>query len=140
MGSDLYISIDRQYPNGYWSPLFEVPSSAIARGPVVNAFGEAPRDPWQIEEEGEDPRTYVPPERWRAMQDDPECPWCLDEPYWVRLIDGKEFVDIVREKRWQKLRSGAGCECSPDMRAYAALIESFLSEGVPVQVWAWHSQ
>ena len=142
MGSDLYISIDRQYPNGHWSHIFDGPSSAIARGSIVNAFGEEPREQWEIEEVGEDHRTYIPHERWRAMQEHPECPWRLDEPYWVRLIDGKEFVDIVREKRWQKLQDGdyADLECSPELRAYAALVESFLSEGVPVQVWAWHSQ
>jgi hypothetical protein len=142
MGSDLYISIERQWPNGHWSHLFEGPSDGLDRGIVVNAFGEGPREKWEIQEIGEDPRTYVPPERWLAMRDHPECPWHLDEPYWVRLIDGKEFVDIIREKRWQKLQDGdfGDLECSPELRAYAALVESLLSEGVPVQVWAWHSQ
>jgi hypothetical protein len=145
MGSYLYISIERQWPNGHWSYIFEGPSTALQRDiVVVAAFGDGPREEW----EDKDPRTYVPPERWREMQNHPECPWRLHEPYWVRLIDGKEFIDIVREKIWQKLPYGyfgisnadPNLECSPQLRAYAALVESLLNEGVPVQVWAWHSQ
>jgi hypothetical protein len=139
MGSDLYISIDRQYPNGHWSPLFDGPSRALARGPVVDAFGGAPREEW---EDGDpDLRDYVDPAKWREMAKHPECPWRLDEPYWVRCIEGAEFVAIVREKRWQKLQDGdfADCECSLDLRAFAALVEALLKE-VPVRVWAWHSQ
>jgi hypothetical protein len=140
MGSDLYISIERQYPNGYWSALFDGPSEALARGIVVDAFGECPRESW--DDADPDPREYVDPAKWREMAKHPECPWRLDEPYWVRCIEGAEFVAIVREKRWQKLQDGdfADLECSRDLCAFAALVESLLKESIPVRVWAWHSQ
>ena len=140
MGSNLYISIDRQNQggNGYWSALFDGPSRALDRGIVVDAFGDGPREDW----DDADPREYVDPAKWREMAKHPECPWRLDEPYWVRCIEGAEFVAIVREKRWQKLQDGdfADRECSPDLRAFTALVESLLNEGTPVRVWAWHSQ
>jgi hypothetical protein len=58
-------------------------------------------------------------------------------PYWVRKLPGKEFVAIVREKRWQKLQDGdfADRECTPELRAYAAMVESLLAEGIDVYVW-----
>ncbi len=138
MGSDLYISIDRQYPHGYWSSVFDGPSCALARWPIVDAFGDGPRESW----EDPDPREYIDPAEWRETAKHPECPWHRDEPYWVRLIEGAEFVAIIREKRWQKLRDGDyhDLECKPELRAYAALVESLLKEGVPVRVYAWHSQ
>ena len=54
----------------------------------------------------------------------------------------EEFVATVREKRWQRLQDGDyhDEECSPELRAVAAMVESFLGEGVPVRVWCWHSQ
>jgi hypothetical protein len=60
----------------------------------------------------------------------------------VRLIPGEEFVAIVREKRWQRLQDGDfhDVECSPELRAVAAMVDSFLKEDVPVQIWCWHSQ
>jgi len=139
MGSDLYISIERQYPNGNWFALFDGPSKALDRGIVVDAFGDGPREEWDDREKDE--REYVDPAKWREMAKHPECPWHLDEPYWVRCIEGAEFVAIVREKRWQKLQDGdfAYRECSPDLRAFAALVDALLQE-VPVRVWAWHSQ
>jgi len=138
MGSNLYISIDRKFPNGNWSELFDGPSRALDRGIVVDAFGDCIRNVW----EDPDPREYIDPAEWREMAKHPECPWRLDEPYWVRLIEGAEFVAIVREKRWQKLQDGdfSDRECTPDLRAFAALVESLLKEGIPVRVYAWCSQ
>ena len=128
MGSDLRISIDRQFPNGYWSSLFDGPSNAVERGPAVHVFG-------QSDEEG-DTREYVPREKVREMATHPECPWYRDElPYWVRYISGQEFVRIVRG--WAGVNSS---EFSPELRAWAALVESLLSEDVPVKVWCWESQ
>lgn len=76
------------------------------------------------------------------MQEHPECPWRLDEPYWVRLLDGQEFVDIVRERRWKTLQDGdyADLECGPELRGFATMVAALLAEGVRVRVWCWHSQ
>jgi hypothetical protein len=137
MGSDLYIAINRQFPNGYWEEIFTGPSAPLERGIVINAFGSAnPTD-------GEPTTDYVPKATWeKGVAKHPECPWRLDEPYWVRKITGQEFVAIVREKRWQKLQDGdfADHECGPLLRAYAALVESLLAENVAVVVFCWDSQ
>jgi hypothetical protein len=131
MGSDLYASVERQHPNGYWSAVTEYRTAALARGIVVDAFGDCDPDASMGKAGG-----YLTRAEWVAM------PWRLDEPYWVRLVPGEEFVAIVREKRWQHLQDGYyhDKECSPELRAVAAMVESFLTEGVPVRVWCWHSQ
>ena len=122
MGSDLYVSVT----TGSF-PLFRAGSCALERGIVVDAFeGDTHRvtaADW--------PRSLLAP-----------CPWD-EEAYWVRALPGAEFCTIVREKRWQKLQNGdfADKECSPDLRAIAALVESLLKDGVNnVRVWCWHSQ
>jgi|HubBroStandDraft_2_1064218.scaffolds.fasta_scaffold07412_12 hypothetical protein len=137
MGSDLYASVERQYPNGYWSTVTNYQTSALARGVVVCAFGDCDPDAPMGKAGG-----YLTHAEWVAMQDHEKCPWRLDEPYWVRLVPGEEFVTTVREKRWQRLQDGDyhDEECSPELRAVAAMVESFLVEGVPVRVWCWHSQ
>lgn len=137
MGSDLYASVERQHPNGYWSAVMQYRTCALARGIVVDAFGDCDPDAPMSRAGG-----YLTRAEWVDMQDHQECPWLLDEPYWVRLVPGEEFVAIVREKRWQRLQDGYyhDEECSPDLRAVAAMVDSFLAEGVPVRVWCWHSQ
>jgi hypothetical protein len=131
MGSDLYASVERQHPNGYWSAVTEFRTAALARGIVVDAFGDCDPDAPMGKASG-----YLTRAEWIAM------PWLSDYPYWVRLIPGEEFVATVREKRWQRLQDSDyhDEECSPDLRAVAAMVESFLEEGVPVRVWCWHSQ
>jgi hypothetical protein len=78
----------------------------------------------------------------RGRADHEDCPWRLDEPYWVRLLDGQTFVDIVHEKRWKTLQDGdfADVECSPELRAFAVKVGILLSEGLFVRVWCWDSQ
>ena len=139
MGSDLYIAIKTRHdvhpdhgPEDCWGTLFDGASTDLARGIVVDAFGG--RD-------GLDDGTYVTPSdriKWQMRSD---CPWD-EEAYWVRRLDGQVFCDIVREKRWQKLQNGdfADKECSPELRAYAAMVESLLKDGCQVRVWCWHSQ
>jgi len=137
MGSHLYISIDVRHPNTpgrdskYWGSLFDGPSQALARGSVVDAFGGEP----DLTGDG-----YLTRDEWMKQAKHPECPWRLDEPYWVRMILGPEFVAIIREKRWQKLQDGNDLECRAELRAFAAAVESLLSEGCDVEVYCWHSQ
>src|SRR5271154_3604544 len=100
MGSNLHISIDRQFPNGYWAHLFNG-RAVIDRGPVVDAFGDC--DP---EAPIRSAAGYLTHEQWVEEAKQCECPWYLDEPYWVRLVDGAEFASIIREKRWQQLQDG----------------------------------
>lgn len=142
MGSDLYISIDVQHDGGghrdpkVWSALWEGPSTDLARGSVVDAF----RD---FADRESDPRSgYLSGDEIRRMQEHPECPWRLDEPYWVRCLDGQEFVDIVRERRWKTLQDGdfADKQCGPELRGFAAMVAALLADGVHVRVWCWHSQ
>ena len=138
MGSNLYISVERQsIHNNNWFDLFDGPSAALDRGIVVDAFGN--EDP--EESIGREPG-YLSRERWLEMAKHPECPWRRSEPYWVRLIYGAEFSAIVREKRWQQLQDGdfSDLECSPQLRAFAALVESMLKDGICVRVYCWHSQ
>jgi hypothetical protein len=80
--------------------------------------------------------------------DRPECPWRLDSPYWIRQLSGAEFVAVVREKRWQTMKDDEDsiyiadpmAECSPELRGFAALVESLLAECCDVRVWCWESQ
>lgn len=140
MGSDLYISIDVRHDDvGHrdpkvWSTLWEGPSDALARGIVVDAFGDcADRET--------DPRTgYLSGKEIRARHED--CPWRLDDPYWVRAVSGQEFCDIIRERRWKTLQDGdfADIDCGPELKAFGALVADLLSNGVEVCVWCWHSQ
>lgn len=106
MGSDLYLNVEtRSGPSRseeHWGALFDGPSCALARGPVVDAFGTS------------------------------------DQLGWVRRIEGAEFVAIVREKRWQQ-SDWQNLECSADLRAFAALVESLLNDGLQVRVWCWNS-
>jgi hypothetical protein len=137
MGSDLYVSIEVGYQNATaWLALFKGRSMDLARGIIVDAFGDcADRE--------SDPRPgYLTGAEIRDRQDHDECPWKLDEPYWVRLVPGEEFASIVRDKRWRILQDGdlADLECGPELRAVAALVEALLVEGLPVRVWCWHSQ
>jgi hypothetical protein len=137
MGSDLYACVERQYPNGYWSTITRHQTCDLARGIVVYAFGDCDHDAEISKATG-----YVAPAEVIKMQQHEECPWRLDEPYWVRIISGEEFSAIVREKRWQKLQDGDfhDVECSPELRAVAAIVDSFLAEKIPVRVYCWHSQ
>jgi hypothetical protein len=135
MGSDLYISIDVQHDDKgrdpeVWSELWEGPSTALARGIVVDAFKSDSRS------------GYLSGDELRRMREHPDCPWRLDEPYWVRKLDGQEFVDIVRERRWKTLQDGdyADLECGPELRGFAAMVAALLADGVRVRVWCWHSQ
>ena len=142
MGSDLYISINVQHDDGghrdpkVWSSLWEGPSDGLARGVIVDAFGDC-------DDRECDPRPgYLSGAEVQRMQEHPECPWRLDEPYWVRLLDGQEFVAIVQERRWQSLQDGdfSDLECGPELRGFAAMMAELLAEGVRVRVWCWHSQ
>jgi hypothetical protein len=140
MGSDLYCSIERQYPNGYWSPLWCGRSHALARGIVVDAFGACDYNG----EQGLIPRLngYLTHAEQKEMAEkNYDCPWD-EEAYWVRQLSGAEFVRIIRDKDWQKLQDGNfhDVECNPQLRSFAALVESLLAENVPVRVWCWHSQ
>lgn len=126
MGSDLYLNVEtRSGPSRseeHWGALFDGPSCALARGTVVDAFGTS-------DQLGGTAAGYLTHDEWAKMAEHPECPWRLDEPYWVRCIEGVEFVAIVREN-----------ECSADLRAFAALVESLLNDGLQVRVWCWNSQ
>lgn len=150
MGSDLYVSIEVRHPNTphrdpkTWSELWEGPSQGLARGIVVEAFGHAPDDVtvarknvWRADADG-----YLTRAEWVKRAEHPECPWRLDEPYWVRCIPGQEFVAIVHEKRWQKLQDGdfKDTECSPELRCFAVMVDGLMAEGLDVRVWCWHSQ
>jgi hypothetical protein len=143
MGSNLYLSIDvrvttdpHRNPN-YWGSLFDGPSDGLDRGIVVDAFGDGDPETPIAKAPG-----YLTRAEWMKRAEHPECPWRLDEPYWVREIGGPEFVAIVREKRWQKLQDGDyhDTECSHELRAFAACVESLLADGCDVRVWCWHSQ
>jgi hypothetical protein len=105
------------------------------KGIVVDAFGS-------LTDEVASKPGYLSTAKFKEMQKHPECPWHLDEPYWVRMIPGEEFVDIVNMKRWQQLQDGdfADTECSPELCAVAALVARLLSADVRVRVWCWHSQ
>lgn len=132
MGSDLYLNVEYQNENGSWSSMFDGPSRPIDRGIVIYAFGDS-----DLEGPG-----YLTRGQWKVIAEHPECPWHLDNPYWVRWLEGQEFVSIVQEKRWQKLQDGdfADRECSPALRAYSALVQSLINEGLKVRVWCWESQ
>lgn len=138
MGSDLYISIETRRPGNTWGKLFEGPSTDVARGIVVDAFGttEQAMRP--------DARSlgYVGRKERDAMSAYAATPWLNADPYWVRLIPGEEFVAIIVEKRWQKRQDGdfADKECEPELRAFAVVVKNLLVEGLDVQVWCWHSQ
>jgi hypothetical protein len=60
----------------------------------------------------------------------------------VRRIDGAEFCDIIREKRWRTLKHCAdpNRECSPELRATAAMVKHLMTEGHHVRVTCWHQQ
>lgn len=149
MGSALYISVDVRHVNDprinpkHWAEMFEGPSKALERGTIVDAFGDCDPDAPIAKASG-----YLSHDEWKKMAEHPECPWRLDEPYWIRRVDGPEFVAIVREKRWQKLEDAdfrinspdPVRECSAELRAYAAMVESLLADGCEVHVWCWHSQ
>lgn len=139
MSSDLFAAV---VIDGHPRP-FHGSTHALARGPVVDAFGDCE----DRDERARKALGYLTPaeigEGESGYED--EVWWC--DPYWVRRIEGAEFVAIVREKRWQKIqRNPEGgfdfhdLECEPDLRALAALVESYLAEKLPVRVWCWHSQ
>lgn len=142
MGSHLYLNIevrhsnDPRYNQKNWSAIFDGPSRYLDKGVIVDAFGNSPDEPvGQLS-------GYLDASEWREMAEHPECPWRLDDPYWVRRIEGSEFVAIVREKRWQKLQDGDfhDLECTAELRAFAALVESLLNDKCDVEVYCWHSQ
>lgn len=83
---DLYISIERQFPNGRWSALFQGPSTALEPTDAIGAFGD-------YNPEYETDLEYIDPTKMREMQVHPRCPWRCQEPYWLRLISGQEFVN-----------------------------------------------
>lgn len=126
MGSDLYASVESQAPNGWWFTVHQ--GTDIARGPAVDFFGDI---------DGSRPGHLTPAE-WKKMQEHEECPWRLDEPYWVRLVPGDEFVRTVREQTW--LVEYPESEPKPHLRALAAMVESYIKDGISVRVWCWHSQ
>lgn len=138
MGADLYISVEVKYESGAWLSMWTGASTALARGIIVDAFG--------YPEEAEGPRAaelgYKSREEQQIIEQHPECPWPPGEPYWVRVIDGNEFSLIVSEQRWQKLQDGDfhDLDCGPELRAMASLVESLVTDDVPVRVWCWHSQ
>ena len=138
MGSDLYISIETQRPGNAWSKLFEGPSTDLARGVVVDAFGTSKQSMQP------DSKTlgYVAHTERDAMAAYAATPWLNDEPYWVRLIPGQTFVDIVRERRWRLLQDGDfhDTECSEELRGFAVMVDNMMDNGLDVRVWCWHSQ
>ncbi len=154
MGADLYISIDRRggtdpkvFDQAVWRTMFDGRSQALARGIIVEAFGTCGATPEEREENSpQNPvnhaEGYLTFPEWSHMQVHPECAWRLDEPYWVRRVDGREFVAIVREARWKTLEEGAFAdqEADVDLKAFAAMVESLLTAGCEVRVWCWHSQ
>jgi len=137
MGSDPYVSVECRRHGNHFGDLFEGPSTCLARGIVVDAFGDCDPESPIAQFPG-----YLTHAEWTKMQSHEECPWRLDEPYWVRKVTGAEFVGIVRERRWRTLQDGdfADTECDPELRAFAAMVESLLADGLDVNVWCWHSQ
>jgi hypothetical protein len=138
MGSDLYAQVEMQHPGGGWSELMQYQTCSLGRGSVVKPFGDSTylRDEEETKSEG-----YLTQDEIIERQQHEECPWRLDEPYWVRAVSGEEFSAIIREKRWKQYRYGEGInECLPELRAVAAMVESLLRDGFPVRVWCWESQ
>jgi hypothetical protein len=138
MGSDLYINIEVRHPRTpHWAPLFDGPSRALDRGIVVDAFGNSDPETPVGQKDG-----YLNHVEWTQRAEHPECPWRLDDPYWVRCVPGQEFVDIVRERRWQLLQNGDyhDVECSEELRGFAVMVDNLMTNGLDVRVWCWHSQ
>ncbi len=138
MGSDLYVSVECSYPaddGPRWWSMFEGGSTDLARGIVVDAFGDSYSE--RVEGDG-----YLRDDERAVERARPDCPWRDDAPYWIRLLDGQVFSNIVREKRWQKLQDGdfTRLECKAELRAVAAMVDSLLRDGLLVRVWCWHSQ
>jgi hypothetical protein len=132
MGSDLYACVEYRTHSGAWLAAIHQ-TTFLARGPIVDFFGDC---------DDENPITqaggYLSGGEWRDMQEHDECPWRLDEPYWVRLIAGEEFVRTVRQEPWKV--EWPELEAGPHLHAVAAMVESYIKDGVGVQVWCWHSQ
>jgi hypothetical protein len=136
MGSDLYACVEYQVPKtDNWFVVHQ--TTDIARGPVVDSFGDI---------YGTRPGHLTGPQ-WKKMQEHEECPWRLDEPYWVRLIPGEEFACTVRGEPWLAEYSESKLDPTDNpyqagthLRAIAAMIESYIKDGISVRVWCWHSQ
>lgn len=137
MGSDLYVNVERRRLGNRFGSLFEGPSTELASGIIVHAFGDCDQESPSGKLSG-----YLTPAEFKKMQEHDECPWRLDEPYWVRKISGQEFCDIIRERRWKTLQDGdfADLQCGPELRSFAAMVRSLLDDGLEVNVWCWHSQ
>jgi hypothetical protein len=142
VGAHLYAHIEAQFRGistrdpRVWCSLWEGPSCALGRDSVAGAFGV--QDGWDDDEpllrEG-----YLSPPEVLEHSVHEECPWRLDDPYWVRLVEGEEFSAIVREERWRST-DHPDAECGPELRAFATLVESLLTMGHGVRVWCWESQ
>lgn len=138
MGSDLYCNVECRDRSGFgFHQLFDGPSTFLARGIIVDAFGDCNETSASGKLDG-----YLTSAEWRKMQEHEECPWRLDEPYWVRKLSGQEFCDIIRERRWKTLQDGDyyDLECGPELRSFAAMVKSLLADGMEVNIWCWHSQ
>jgi hypothetical protein len=126
MGSDLYVSIEVQFAgDARWRRLWRGTSCPLARGLSIVAFSDC-----------KDAHSPKEAEEQRRAKQEEDCPWHDYEPYWVRLMDGREFCAIIREQRWQALYGGR----APELRAYATIVEALLAEGTAVRVWCWESQ
>lgn len=146
MGSHLYWSVELEYlystdGEKRWKSVFDK-ACGWDKSPVADVFGIEPKEAWDDEIHPlHDAPGYLTREHIKRAEEIPEeWPWC--EPYWVRRIDGAEFVAIVKEKRWRALKysSDPERECSPELRATAAMVEFFMIEGHNVRVVCWHSQ
>jgi len=135
MGSDLYACVECQAPSGAWYEATKYRTTDLARGPIVDFFGDCDPDSYIAKEDG-----YLTPTEWRKMQENEwrDCPWRGFDPYWVRLIPGDAFVFTVHQEIWRT--EWPNQEPSPDLCAVAAMVESYLRNGVNVRVWCWHSQ
>ena len=143
MGSDLYVSVEIDNRTGVWSRrLFGGPSTELARGIVVEAFGSGA----EASSADSEVLGYLPHAQWDALAAFEDTPWIRDEPYWIRKLDGQVFCDIIREKRWRTIQKNPDggydfddLECGDELRAFAALVRSLLDDGRNVRVWCWHA-
>lgn len=126
MGSHLYVDIVVQQPGGSWHEIFTGRSTFLAKGPVVEHFGSLDPDEPSYSGEG-----YLTHDQIVERQQHEECPWRLQEPYWVRQVSGASFLfDSNR----------IGTETCYELRAFAAMVASLIADGFEVHVWCCHSQ
>jgi len=150
MGAHLYWNIEKHIRNGEWWSIIDCRSvthvlvlwhmTGWDKLFVPAGFGTCHADSPIAKVDG-----YLTHEERVRTQAEPGCPWSEDA-YWVRRIPGAEFVDTVREKRWNGVldqqygKPGEHqYECSAELRAAAALVASLLADGQEIRVTCWES-